>query len=162
MKETFEIEFAERKKINKRGAEIASFGFFFLLIFGLCLLPAKYLPFEIATIYLFEVVNRNIYIVLSCSLFLLLFGEWLKGLRKYEKAELELKSDGISMTSLTKNIELKYDEIKKFNGVMNIVHGLKSIHKINFVIKTMDNEKIEIRSHSDIFNELTDYFPEKV
>ncbi|MDT0294947.1 hypothetical protein ACFQ3R_05870 [Mesonia ostreae] len=162
MKVTFEIEFAKKRKISNIGAEIVSFGFLFLFIFGLCLLPAKYLPFEIATIYLLEVVNRNIYIVLSCSSFLVIFGSWLKGLRKYEKAELELKSDGISMTSLTRNMELKYDEIKKFGGTLNIVHGMKSIHKINFIIKTINNERIEIRSHSDIFNELTDYFPEKV
>lgn len=126
------------------------------------MLPVKYLPFEIATIYLFEVVNRNIYIVLSCSLFLVLFGEWLKGLRKYEKAELALKTDGILLSSTTRNIELKYEKIKKFKGVMNLVHGFSNIHKLNFVIKTTDNEKIEIRSHTDVFNGLTDAFPDKV
>ncbi len=161
LKNTFDIQFAERKKINKIGSQIANFGFFFALVFCLFLLPAKYLPSEIAIIYLIEFVNRNVYIFISISVAIFLFGEWLKGMRNYEKAELELKDNGILLFSKTRRIELKYDEIKKFHGVMNLIHGLSNMHRLNFVIKTIDNGKYEIRSHKDVFNGLTDHFPDK-
>ena len=161
MKETFDIQLAERKKINKIGSQIANFGFFFAVVFCLFLLPANYLPSEIAVIYLIEFVNRNVYILISISAVIFLFGEWLKGMRNYEKADLELKPDRILLLSKTKTIELEFNDIKKFHGVMNLIHGLSNMHKLNFIIKTNDNGKYEIRSHKDVFNGLTDYFPDK-
>jgi hypothetical protein len=82
-------------------------------------------------------------------------------MRNYEKAELELKTNGILLLSKTRTIELKFDEIKKFQGIMNLIHGFSNIYRLNFVIKTTDNGKYEIRSHKDVFNGLTDYFPDK-
>lgn len=161
MKETFDIELAERKKVNKIGSEIANFGFFFALIFCLFLFPAKYLPSEIAFIYLIEFLNRNVYYFISISVLIFLFGEWLKGMRNYEKAELELKTNRIILLSKARTIELEYDKIKKFKGVINLVHGLSNIHRLNFVIKMTDNGNYEIRSHKDVFNGLTDHFPDK-
>lgn len=161
MKETFDIELAERKKVNKIGSEIGHIGFVFAFIFCLFLLPANYLPSEIASIYLIDFVDRNVYYFILISVAMLLFGEWLKGLRNYEKAQLELKPNGISLLSKTRTIELEFDKIKNFRGVMNLVHGLTNIHKLNFVIKMTNNRKYEIRSHKDIYNGLTDYFPDK-
>ena len=161
MNETFDIQLAERRKINKIGSEIANFGSFFTFMFCLFLLPANYLPSEMTIIYLIEFVNRNVYIFISISTIIFLFGEWLKGLRNYEKAELELKTNGILLLSKTRKIELEYDEIKKFQGLMNLVHGFSNIYKLNFVIKTNDNGKYEIRSRKDVFIGLTDHFPDK-
>jgi hypothetical protein len=158
LKETFEIELAEKKSINKIGLKIISFGIFLFLLFWFCALPSKYLPSEIATIYLIEVLNRNIYYVLIASMVVLLFGDWLNGMRNYEKAELEIQPDRIILLSKTKKIELEYDNIKKFHGVMNFTHNFK---KPNFKIITINNEKYEIRAHQDVFNGLTDSFPDK-
>ena len=134
MKETFNIELAERKRINTIGSQIANFGFFFAIVFCLFLLPANYLPSEIAIIYLIEFVNRNVYIFLSISVIIFLLGEWLKGMRNYEKAELELKTNGILLLSKTRTIELKFDEIKKFQGIMNLIHGFSNIYRLNFSV----------------------------
>lgn len=158
MKETFDIQIAEKLKINRIGTEIVSFGFFSLLVFGLCLLPAKYLPFEIATIYLIEVVSRNVYIVLSSSIIIILVGERLRGMRHYENAELILQPEKMILLSDKKNIELEYEKIKKFQGVMNLTYGFK---RLNFVIKMADNNKYEIRADSEVYDGLTDYFPDK-
>jgi hypothetical protein len=158
LKETFDIELAEKKSINKIGLKIISLGFFLFLVFWLCALPAKYLPAEIAAIYLIEVLNRNIYYVLAASMIVLLFGDWLNGMRNYEIAELEIQPDRIILHSKTKKIELEYDYIKKFHGVMNFTHSFK---RPNFKIITINNEKYEIRAHQDVFNGLTDSFPDK-
>lgn len=135
---------------------------FFLFMFGLCFLPAKYLPTEISIIYLIEVVNRNIYYIFSGSFVLLLTGEFLRGLRGYENAILELKPDKMSIVSKSETIDLEYGKIKKFYGYNNLVHGLKSMEDLNFIIKMNNNTKIEIRSHKKIFNGLTDFFPKKI
>ena len=158
LKETYNIKIAEKLKINRIGKDLLGFGFFFLIIFGVCLLPAKYLPFEISTIYLFEVVPHIVYIVLSGAIIIILIGEWLRGMRKYDKAELILEPQKIILISQNKNIELEYDKIKKFRGVMNLFHGYK---RLNFVIKMADNNKYEIRADSEIYDGLTDYFPDK-
>lgn len=158
MKETFEIEFAEKKSINKIGKIVLSFGFFLFLVFLLFVWPAKYLPSEIAAIYLIEVVNRNVYYVFTGSMVFLLIGDWVNGMRNYEKAELEIQPDQIILFSNTKKIELKYDNNKKIHGVMNITYNFK---RPNFKIITNNNEKHEIRAHQDIFNGLTNSFPGK-
>lgn len=158
MKETFEIEFAKKKSINKIGKSVLSFGFFLFLVFLLFVWPAKYLPSEIAAIYLIEVVNRNVYYVFATSMVVILLGDWLNGMRNYEKAELEIQPNQIILFSKTKKIELEYDDIKKFHGVMNIIHNFK---RPNFKIITNNNEKYEIRAHQDVFNGLTDSFPDK-
>lgn len=162
MEESFHIQLAKAKKANKIGSDIANFGLFFSIIFFLFLFPANYLPSEVATIYLIEFVNRNVYLFLSISILIYLFGEWLKGLRKYEKAQLELTVNEILISSKTKDIKLTLSEIKKVKGIMNLVHGLTNIRKLNFIIKMSDNKTYEIRSHKHVFNGLTDYFYNKV
>jgi hypothetical protein len=159
MKEKFRIELAERKKINKVGKEITAFGAFFFILFLLCLLPAKYLPSEVAVVYLIEIVHRNVYIVLSSTFSIILFGEWLKGMRKYEKGELVLTLEGIKISSTSKKVFIKFDKIKKIKGLNNLVHN--KLNRFNFIIKTTESNKVEIRANSDIFNALTDYFPNK-
>ena len=140
------------------GSEIRNFGIFFLVCFGLFLLPAKYLPFEISWVYLIEIVNRNVYICLSASMIIMLFGDWLNGMRDYENAHLEILADRILLTSETRNIELEYNQIKKIYGTVNLTHRLM---RPNFVFRMKDNEKHEIRAHADIFNVLTDFLPNK-
>jgi hypothetical protein len=159
LKSTFDIQIAKKLKINNTGDQIFAIGFTFFIIFGLFVLPAKYLPLEIATIYLFEIVSKNVYIILSGSVILILIGEWLRSLRNYETAELELQTDRLVLITESSNIELKYKNIKKFKGVLGLFNGL---NKISFRILMTDKNKYEIKAHSDVFDGLTDSFPDKV
>ena len=139
MRDQFKIEIAERKKINKIGSEIKYFGLFFFAIFSLVLVPARYLPFEI-------------------SFSLILFGEWLHGMGKYTNAKLEFHPDSILLISGSRNIEIKHFNIKKITGWKNFTHRYK---KPNVLIKTKTKERYEIRIDIEIFDILTDTFPNK-
>ncbi len=156
--EILSIENANKLKINKIGIEMASLGFFFILIFGIVLIPGKYLPIEVATVYYFEIISKNIYIILSVSFLIGLTGLILKESRSYEPAELEILYDRLKITTKEKIIEIKYSEIEKFKGKL----PFPFIKKENIIIKRIEKKNIEIRTEEGVFEALTNIFPDKI
>ena len=162
MEEEFKIKLATKRKINEVGKTISRQAVVFVFLVGLCFLPAKYLPTELAIIYLIEFVHRYVYYVFFFFFSVLVIGEYLRGLRSYKTVEIEIKPDKLIIKDLKEPFEIEYSSIKKIYGGNNLVHDFKSMHYINFIIKLEDNTKIEIRSHSELFNGLTDLLPNTV
>lgn len=163
MEESFEIKLATRKiKINKIGKKISIYATIFVFLVGLCFLPARYLPTELAIIYLIEIVHRYVYYIFFSFFGILIIGEYLRGLRSYETVYLKIKSDKLILEKSNQTLEIEYSSIKKIYGGNNLFHDFKSMYRINFIIKLEDNRKLEIRSHREFFNGLTDLLPKTI
>ena len=75
---------------------------------------------------------------------------------------MEIRPDRLIIKDLKKPFDIEYSSIKKIYGGNNLVHDFKSMYYINFFIKLEDNTKIEIRSHRELFNGLTDLLPNTI
>lgn len=162
MEEELKIQLATNKKVNKLGKKISRQALIFVFLVGLCFLPAKYLPTELAIIYLIEFVHRYVYYVFFFFFSILVIGEYLRGLRSYKTVGIEIRPDRLIIKDLKKPFDIEYSSIKKIYGGNNLVHDFKSMYYINFFIKLEDNTKIEIRSHRELFNGLTDLLPNTI
>jgi hypothetical protein len=162
LEEEFKIKLATKRKINKVGSKISRQAVVFVFLVGLCFLPANYLPTELAIIYLIEFVHKYVYYIFFFFFSILVMGEYLRGLRSYETVELEIKPNKLIIKDSKKSFNIEYKSIKKIYGGNNLVHDFKSIYYINFIIKLEDNTKIEIRSHRELFNGLTDLLPSTI
>ena len=89
-------------------------------------------------------------------------GEYLRGLRSYETVGIEIRPDKLIIKDSKEPFDIEYKSIKKIYGGNNLVHDFKSMYYINFIIKLEDNTKIEIRSHRELFNGLTDLLPNTI
>ncbi|WP_188440626.1 hypothetical protein [Planktosalinus lacus] len=117
------------------------------------------MPNEISFLYLFFIVPRNVYLVLGGSAVILLLGEWLRGLRSLEKGRLRIFPDKMIIETPSKKWDLSYNQIHKIKGSSNIMHNYR---ELTYMLLLLDGSKIEIRTSKEIFNELTDHFPDKV
>lgn len=158
MPDSFDIELTSRLKINKLGLELVWLAGFFIVIFGISLIPAQSLPPEMAFLYVFFIIPRGFHLILGIAFLVLLFGEWFRGMRKIEPAKLRVFVDKMVIESFSKTWEIPYNKIQKFKGTLNLVHNYR---KLTYTILLKDKTKIEVRTSKEIYNELTDYFPNK-
>jgi len=154
----FDIQLTSSLKINKLGLEICFLGGFFLAIFALTLIPAQYMPAEMAFLFIFFILPRDFHLILGGSLILLIIGDWIRGLRKVENAKLQVYVDKITIESASEKRDIPYNKIKRIDGTVNLMHGYR---KLTYKIILIDQSRIELRTSKEIYNVLTDYFPNK-
>ena len=100
-------------------------------------------------------VNTFLIITVVC-VFLMVLGFWLGNLRRYEKARLEFRPEGIIMCTQSGFIPMKYESIKKIK-LSNIIYDKDKSH---FYLIAKDNRKFEIQTDQDVYEGLAEMFPE--
>ena len=92
-------------------------------------------------------------IALVFSILMIPIGLFMDNYRKYEPAELKVLPTELVIISSSFNTSLKYSQINNLRAT-NSTFG-----KINYIISTIDDQKIEIRSKQELYDGLIENLP---
>ena len=106
MPDCFDIQLTIPLKINRLGLEICYLGGYFLAIFAFTLIPAQYMPAEMAFLFIFFILPRDFHLILGVSLVLLIIGDWIHGLRKVENEKLQVYIDKMTIESASEKRDI--------------------------------------------------------
>jgi len=157
LKKTHQIKIGNELIINKLGVLIAIIGIGFGLLFFAVLFFGTYLPLEMKFIYYVELIGRNFYIAFLTSILIVIIGIKISNLRHYTYTNMILEKDKISFSKNGELIELPKWKINKISKKKSFISNISLIK-----IKTVTSKEYNLKGENNIFNQLTELFPNKI